>query len=60
MPTPLKRAAGYGWSYLWAKGQRSESQEYKDGMDKIKWSKTGTDGWEDGKNRFGRTKRKVF
>lgn len=59
MPRRLNRPE-YGWSLTYGREQRSVTDKFKDGYEKIKWD-TDTSDWDDGKHRyFGRTKRKVF
>ena len=58
MPRRLNRKE-YGWSYTYGKDQRTPSEEFKAGYDRIKWD-TDMSGWEDGQCKFGRSKRKRF
>ena len=59
MPRRLNRKR-YGWSYLYGREQRTQSDEYKKNYDEVNWPKIDTSGWDTRQTRFGKAKVKRF
>lgn len=59
MPRRLNRKE-YGWSYTYGAGQRTASEEYKAGYDRIQWKREDLSKLPVRKTRFGMARVKVF
>ena len=59
MPRRLNRKE-YGWSYTYGKGQRTNSDEYMENFDKIRWERHDTSEWDTKQTQFGKARTKRF